>query len=138
MDTRNHNPTPRAARRGGFSLVELMIAVIILAFGVLGLAATTAFIVRQITLSDVNTERSAALQGVVERIRSTTFNSVGSGSQTIGSYSVTWSVTDSTTVTKTVRVITRGPGLNKDTTVSVVPMLAANVQDTFTMIVLRP
>ena len=125
------------AGRGGFSLVELVIAVIILAFGVLGLAGTTAFTVRQITLADVNTERSAAQQAVVERIRSTTYNSVGTGSATIGDFAVSWSVTDSTVATKTVRVITQGPGLNKDTAVAV-PMLASNVQDTFTMIVLRP
>ena len=134
---RNHETVARPTSRGGFSLIELTIAVVILAIGVLGLAGTTAFVVRQVTLADVNTERSAALQAVVERIRSTSFATVGSGSQTTGSYTVTWSVTTSTTETKTVRVITRGPGLTKDTAV-VVPTLAANVQDTFTMIVLRP
>ena len=123
--------------RGGFSLVELVIAVIILSFGVLGLAGTTAFVVRQVTLADVNTERSAALQSVVERIRATSFNSVVSGSAAGGSYTVAWSVTDSTTTTKTVRVITTGPGLSKDTS-AVVPMLASNVQDTLTLLLLEP
>ena len=139
---RTHNDgaavTPAGSRsRAGFSLVEVVIAVIILAFGVLGLAGTTAFVVRQITLADVNTERSAALQSVLEQIRATSFNSVGTGNRTIGSYYVSWSVTDSTNVTKTVRVISRGPGLNKDTTAAV-PMLASNVQDTFNLILLEP
>ena len=138
MIMRTHETTKRATSRGGFSLIELTIAMVVLAIGVLGLAGTTALVVRQVTLADVNTERSAALQAVVERIRTTSFASVGSGSQTNGSYTVTWSVTTSTTETKTVRVITRGPGMNKDTTVSKVPILASNVRDTFTMTVLRP
>lgn len=137
-NTTSHVAGPTAqSRRGGFSLVELVVAVVILAIGVLGLAGTTAFVVRQVTLADVNTERTAALQAVVEQIRSTSYNSVGSGSQTVGSYAVAWSVTDSTGQTKVVQVITTGPGLNKDTSAAV-PMLARNVQDTFTMIMLRP
>jgi prepilin-type N-terminal cleavage/methylation domain-containing protein len=126
----------RAAPRAGFTLVELVIAVIILAIGVLGLAGTTMLVVRQVTLADVNTERSAALQTVIERLRATSTSSISTGNQTIGSYAVTWSVTDSTTLSKTVRVITRGPGLRRDTA-AVVPMLGANVADTFTLVVLK-
>jgi type IV pilus assembly protein PilV len=122
---------------GGFSLIELIIALIILTFGVLGMAGTTALVVRQTTLADVNTERSAALQSVVERIRATSYNSVGTGSSTVGAFTVSWSVASSTGNTKTVRVITTGPGLRKDTA-AVVPTLGNNVQDTFTMIVLLP
>ena len=110
-------------------------AVVILAFGVLGLAGTTAFVVRQVTMSDLNTERSAAFQSVIERLRASP-SAIGTGSQTIGSFAVTWSVTDSTALSKTVRVITSGPGLSKDTTHSL-PRLTSNVLDTFTMMVLR-
>jgi type IV pilus assembly protein PilV len=124
------------AREGGFSLVELVIAVMILAFGVLSMAATTAFVVRQVTLADVNTERAAAYQTVIERIRATNANTLGGGSQTVGSYAVTWTITDSTTLSKTVRVITQGPGLAKDTS-SVIPSIQNNVLDTFTILVLK-
>ena len=137
MTTRDGGRMSARSRRAGFSLVEVVIAIVILAFGVLGLAGTTMFVVRQVTLADVNTKRSAALQTVVERIRSTNFNSVGTGTETIGSYAVAWSVTDSTGTMKTVRVITTGPGLRKDSA-AVVPMLGPGVRDTFTMIVLRP
>ena len=137
MTTRETDAATRRLARGGFSLVELVIAIVILAVGVLGLAGTTAFVVRQVTLADVNTERSAALQSVVERIRSTAYTSVGTGSQTIGSFSVVWSISDSTVATKTVRVITTGPGLRRDTAATV-PTLGASVQDTFNVIVLRP
>ena len=135
----NWSPTdaPRVPPgRGGFSMVELIVAVVILAIGVVGLAGTTAFVIRQVTLADVNTERSAALQSVVESVRSTPYASVGAGSRSSGSFSVSWSVIDSTSVTKTVRVITQGPGLLKDSTA--IPTLGSDVQDTFSFIVLKP
>jgi prepilin-type N-terminal cleavage/methylation domain-containing protein len=134
---RKHDVANRPSGRGGFSLVELTVAVVILAIGVLGLAGTTLFVVRQVTLADVSTERAAALQAAVERIRATVYTTVGSGSQTTGSYSVSWAVSDSTNVTKTVRGITTGPGLRKDTA-AVVPTLGNSVADTSTLILLKP
>ena len=124
------------ARRTGFSLVEVVVAVMILSIGVLGLAATTAVFVRQVTLGDVNTERTAALQSAVEGIRASDFDSVGSGGQTVGLYAVTWSVTDSTGRSKAVQVITDGPGLSRDSAAAV-PMIGRNVLDTFNLLVLR-
>ena len=125
-----------ARHRNGFSLVELIVAVIMLAFGLLGLAGTTAFIIRQVTLAEVTTERAAAYQTVIERLRATSPNSIISGSQTVGSYDVSWSVVDSTAQSKTVRVITLGPGLSRDTG-SAIPSVQRNVYDTRTMLVLR-
>ncbi len=136
-----HSPTtlthPRALCDRGFSLVELVIAVIILSIGVLGLAGTTAFVIRQVTLADVNTERSASLQNVIERLRATSVNSISTGSVTNGSFVTTWAVSDSSSRSKTVRVITDGPGLRKDSA-AVVPMLGRNVRDTFFLVVLKP
>lgn len=123
------------AGRAGFSLVELIVAVIILAVGVLGLAGMTALVVRQVTLADVNTERSAALQSVIERLRATNISSIGTGSAITGSYTVSWSVIDSTSLSRTVRVITTGPGLVKDTA-AVLPSLGRSVQDTFNLLVM--
>ncbi len=117
-------------------MVELVVAVVILAVGVLGLAGTTALVIRQVTLADVNTARSAALQSVVETVRSTSYASVAAGSRTLGSFGVDWSVIDSTNVTKTVRVITQGPGILRDSTG--IPALGRNVQDTFSFVVLKP
>jgi prepilin-type N-terminal cleavage/methylation domain-containing protein len=138
MNTTGVNePVARTDRRGGFSLVEVMIAIVILAIGILGLAGTTAFVVRQVTLADVNTERAAAVQAAVERIRGTLYTSLGTGNNVTGLYTVSWSIQDSTSITKTMRIISTGPGLRKDTVVSV-PALGASVADTFTMIVLKP
>ena len=134
MTHANATPTPRGPR-AGFSLVELVIAVIVLTFGVLGLAGTTALVVRQITLSDVNTEREAALQTVVERLRATSTGSISSGSTTVGSYTIGWAVTDSSNAkSRTVRVITTGPGMDRTTAV---PQISASVADTFNFVKLK-
>ena len=129
--------TERASPRDGFTIVELVIAVIILSFGVLGLAGTTMLVVRQVTLADVNTERTAALQTVVERLRAMNANNITAGSQTVGSFAVAWSVESENSLGRTIRVITNGPGLRRDAAATV-PMLGANVADTFRMVMLRP
>jgi Tfp pilus assembly protein PilV len=130
--------TPRGSNAAaGFTIVELVIAVVVLAFAVLGLAGTTALVVRQVTLADVNTERAAAQQEVIERLRATSTSSISTGSTTVGSYTVSWAVTDSsTTYGRTIRVITLGPGLSKATS-AVTPMLTNNVADTFNFVKLR-
>ena len=71
--------SPRIHRGAGFTMVEVIIAIVVLAVGVLGMAGTTAYIVRQITLADVMTERAVALQSVIERLQATPFASVGTG-----------------------------------------------------------
>lgn len=111
----------------GFTLVELTVAVLILAIGVLGLAGTTGFVVRQTTLAEVTTERSMALQSVVESLRAQPYASLGSGSTTSGPIQVTWSVVSTGSNSTTVRVITVGQGVR---TIGGVPTLADGVADT--------
>lgn len=113
--------------RGGFSLVEVIVALIILTVGVLGMAATTMLVVRQTTLSEMTTERSAALQTVIERLRSEDYETLSSGADTVGRFDVNWSVTTGVR-TKQVEIVTVGPGL---TSASGVPTLASAVADTF-------
>lgn len=120
----------RARSRGGFTLVEIIVAVIVLAVGVLGLAGTTAYIVRQITLASVMTERSVALQTVIERLQAVPFDSVGTGSDSVGSFGVSWSSTSETSLSKLVTIVTSGPGVAKMGN-NKFPTLGSNVADTF-------
>lgn len=113
--------------RAGFSLVEVMIALVILTIGVLGLAATTMYVVRQTTLAEITTERSAAVQSVIEELRATEYDQVASGSESVGRFDVSWTVTTGNR-TKLVEIITTGPGL---TSASGVPAIGAAVTDTF-------
>lgn len=115
------------SRQGGFTMVEVIIAIMVLAIGVLGLAGTTAYVVRQVTLADLMTERAVALQTVVERLQATSFPSVGSGSDSVGVFYVRWGSVSESSTSKVVTVITVGPGLGGTT----FPTLGPNVADTF-------
>ena len=128
--------TERGARRGGFTIVEVIIAMVVLALGVLGLAGTTRLVVRQVTLAKLMTERSVALQGVLERLQVMNFDSVGTGSDSSGVFRMAWTSTSETSRSKLVRVITTGPGV-KTATGANFPMLGTGVADTFQFRVIR-
>ena len=119
--------------RGGFSMVEVIIAIVILTIGVVGLAGTTAYIVRQTTLADLMTERSAAFQTIVDRLQSLPYDSVSSGSSTIGVFNATWSSVNDGPQNKIVTIITVGPGLGG----ALVPTNDPVAVDTFVFRVLR-
>jgi len=125
----------RRHSRAGFSMVEVIIAMIILTVGVLGLAGTTAFIVRQVTLSDLMTERAAAFQTVVDRLQSLPYDSVGSGSDSIGIFEATWTSVASGGQNKIVTIITTGPGMTS--IAGGAPFNAPQVVDTFRFRILR-
>jgi prepilin-type N-terminal cleavage/methylation domain-containing protein len=119
--------------RAGFSMVEVIIAMVILAVGVLGLAGTTAYIVRNVTYADLMTERAAAFQTIVDRIQSLPFDSVGSGSDSVGIFAVTWSSTLDGPQNKIVEIVTVGPGVLRAN----IPLNNPQVVDTFEFRVLR-
>lgn len=127
---------PRRGRRHGeegYSLTELTVAVLILALGILGLAGTTALVVRQSLLADVVAERSLALQTTVEGIRATPFHELGAGVATRGRFRTAWRVTGSTGESKTVEIVTVGPGDAPGAS-----GLSREVADTFTYRILGP
>ena len=114
-------------------MVEVIIAMVILVIGVLGLAGTTAFVVRQITLADLMTERSAAFQTIVDRLQSLPFDSVSSGTDSVGIFAVTWDAVLDGPQNKVVTIVTVGPGLGGTT----IPINDPQVTDTFQFRVLR-
>ncbi len=122
----------------GFSLVELIMAVMVLAFGVVGLASTTLFITNQLTLAEVTTARAAAVQSVMERIHATPYDSLDAGGQTIGPLEISWTATVATAQNKVVRLVSVGPGLASISAGHPTPMLSNAVADTVVYRVLRP
>lgn len=123
--------------QSGFSLVELMIAVVILTVGILGFASTTGFMFRQSTMAELRVKRMAAVITVVEDLKSQPFASVTSGSGTVGEFSMSWTSAIIDNDTKTVQIISTGPGA-KSTAARPMPGTAAHVVDTFTYSMLRP
>lgn len=120
-------------RRSGFSLLEVVISILILAVGVLGLAGVTAHITRQITLADLMTERSVAFQTIIDRLQSLPYDNVGAGQDSVGVYSIRWASTPDGAQSKIVTIVTVGPGLGSGTP----PGLSPQVADTFEFRVLR-
>lgn len=120
-------------KRGGFSMVEVIIAIVILAVGVLGLGSTTALIVRQITLADLMTERAAAFQTIIDRVQSLPYDSVTAGTDSVGIFAIKWDAVADGAQNKIVTIVTVGPGLGG----SAFPTNNPQATDTFTFRVLR-
>jgi type IV pilus assembly protein PilV len=121
--------------RGGFTLVEVLVALIILTVGVLGLAGTTALAVRQVTFADITSQRATALQSVIERLRATPYTNLATGSDSIGRFEASWTVTFESR-SASIEIVTLGPGLGSAT--AGMPGLRANVSDTFVYRIVRP
>lgn len=102
----------RAAGEDGFSLVEVIVAMVVLTIGLLGLAAGTGWMIRTVHFGELETERSAALQSAIEQVRSRAFTDVADGSATFGEYNVEWEVgaPDQHNLSRPVRFIVVGPG----------------------------
>ncbi len=131
--THDVNAHRSSTTRGGFTMVEVIISIVILSIGVLGLAGTTGYLVRQVTLGDVMTERAAAFQTVVDRLQSVPYDSVTTGSDSVGIFAVRWSSVPDGPQNKIVTIVTEGPGLGGG------PGTASNPHavDTFEFRVLR-
>jgi prepilin-type N-terminal cleavage/methylation domain-containing protein len=131
---RDRAPEAIGRPRNGFTLVEVMVALIILTVGVLGLAATTVWVVRQGTLAELTTERSAAVQTVVEQLRASEYASLAAGSDSVGRFDVSWSIVDGNR-SKLVTLVTVGPGLSSG---GGMPSLTGSVADTFAYRIMQP
>lgn len=124
----------RAASRGpslecreGFTIVEVIISVVILAVGLLGMAGATLLVVQQTTLADATADRSAAVQSAIEQLRAVPFDDVVAGSDSVGVFDVSWTVTSGGRW-KQVEIVTVGPG---SVTSRGFPALYPSVHDTF-------
>lgn len=78
--------------RRGFSLVEVMIAVVILTVGILALAGTSARVVRMISQGGRLGGSSLVAEGRFEILRSTSCATLASGYSAEGPYRVRWTV----------------------------------------------
>lgn len=94
----------------GFSLVELIVSIVILSIGVMSLAGTSTWVVRQVTLSRLITQRAVARQSAMERVMADSFATITGGSDNFGIFDVSWLVTVDGGTFKTVQVVTVGPG----------------------------
>ena len=129
---------PEGRRRddAGFTLLEVVIALVVLTLGALGLAATTVNVVRQGLMADLKTERVAARRAVIEKIHASPYDSVSAGTETVGRYDISWSVRHETSVLKELAVVTVGPAVVTDA-VTGPGAIRPDVADTLTYRILK-
>jgi Tfp pilus assembly protein PilV len=117
----NSRPSKRYARNErGVALVEIMIAIIMLAGVILSLAAASGHAARQIYLSRRDMHLWATLQSQAESLRAVGYQGVSDGSGTVDGHAVAWTVagTDPKTVTVVLTYETRkGTSANQTFTV---------------------
>ena len=63
-------PVARRGKRDGFTIVELVVAIIILSIGIIGLASTAAYVTRQMAGSKVQTIAASIAQNRMDSLTS--------------------------------------------------------------------
>ncbi len=100
--------------QAGFSIVEVIVALIILSFGILAMGASTGYVMRQVQASELRSERVAAIRAASERIRDADWAALDAAfchdpPATTDHYTVQCSVSTVNRV-KRVQLIATGPG----------------------------
>ncbi len=126
----------RLASRAGFSLVEVIVAMLVLTVGLLGLAAGTGWMLRTVEMGELETTRSAALQSAVESLRAEPFGDLADGSETFGDYTVSWTLGSAGSQSQEVEFVVTGPG-RVPVPEGGMPTLEPGVSDTFHYQLLR-
>ncbi len=94
----------------GFTIVEVIVAVLVLSIGLLGLASTAALTTRMIGQGQRYSEASAMATRRFEMLRSRPCAAMGNGTESEGRYTATWTVADvAAGKAKAVRVIVQSP-----------------------------
>ena len=133
--TKQCQESDRRSSRGGFSLVEVVVSMVVLTYGLLGMAGTTMYYVREVAIADLATKRTVAARSTLERARALPFDTVGVGVDTVGGYELGWSATKTSPRTKLIRVIVTGPGVVSSPGG---PVMVANAVDTVDFRAYRP
>jgi prepilin-type N-terminal cleavage/methylation domain-containing protein len=120
--------------RQGFGLIEVIVAMIILAVGVLSMGASTGYILSQIRASELRTARMVAVQDVVEQLRGTGWEDLttrcAGHTFEAGSYEVTCHTEVFPNLAR-IQVISKGPAFRGG-------RVAHAVQDTMVISIARP
>jgi type IV pilus modification protein PilV len=80
-------------RRAGFTLVELLVAIMVFAVGMLGLAATAGAVTQLMGGAKRQTIASTIAQSRIERLRSSPCGTVTTGADTVRGVVSAWTVT---------------------------------------------
>lgn len=87
-------PRPRYPRRG-FTLIEMIIAIIVMAIGIMGLAGTASYVAIQMGGANAQTVAAALATKVSDSLSARRCSALVSGSQTKRDVNISWTVADS-------------------------------------------
>jgi len=76
----------------GFTIIEVLVAVLVLTVGVLALVGTAGLVTRMVAQGHIDTEASALAAQRFEILRSQRCTAMTSGTATDGPYTLTWRV----------------------------------------------
>lgn len=101
----------------GMTMIEVLIAVLVLSAGLLALTTAAAGVSRMIDYGRRSTEAAALATGRIELLRAGGCPAAGTGSTTSGSFSVSWDVTETAKRARlvTVTVTDTGQRIGADT-----------------------
>jgi prepilin-type N-terminal cleavage/methylation domain-containing protein len=83
-------------RRRGFTLIEMIIAIIVMTIGVMGLASTAGYVAQQMGSGNMQTVAAALSAKVADSLSSRKCGSLVAGNQTKRGVTVSWTVTPAT------------------------------------------
>jgi prepilin-type N-terminal cleavage/methylation domain-containing protein len=100
--------TPNA---NGFSLIEVTIATVVLAIGMLAMAASTGYVAAELRNATWNSQRGAAREQIVEELRATPFDNVvnSTSARVIGRFRLSWTVISVNNHLKRISIVAQGP-----------------------------
>ncbi len=122
--------------RSGLTLIELIVSMLVLAVGILGLAAGTGWVIRSVDLARLETHRTAAFQAAMEEVRATPLEELNSGAALHGHFELSWSIEEEAPGWKRMQVVVVGPGRTPGS-VGAAPGISPVVADTFEYLVGR-
>lgn len=93
-------PAERGIRNGknpgeGFTLIEVMIAVFLLAVALIGLASVTTTVIKSTEYSQTLTTATTLAKDKIEDLKASPYGDIASGSDTSGIFNRSWTVTSS-------------------------------------------
>jgi Tfp pilus assembly protein PilE len=98
--------------RRGFTIVEVLVSILMITFGILGFIGSTAGVTKMISRGNRAAVASAYNQGRLERVQATPCGRLATGTQTNGRFTTAWTVEDYMGGrTKRVRIVTQFPGV---------------------------
>ncbi|HEV8355353.1 MAG TPA: prepilin-type N-terminal cleavage/methylation domain-containing protein [Gemmatimonadales bacterium] len=98
-------PRSPAAARGGYSLVEMLLAIVVLSMGLLALAAGSAISARDMNRSRRDTQYWGDVQQVADSLLLTGWGAVTAGSTTVRGRAMSWTVTTVNANTKRLNIL---------------------------------